>query len=662
MGRGATFRRLLDVEEVISVIQKHYSYEPRIEEVQVEVAIDRIVAEDVTCRIDIPPFRRATMDGYAVRSEDIYGVDEEDPARLKVTGRSEAGRPFRGEVKRREAVEASTGALIPEGADSVVPVERTDRIGGEVFIFRSQAPGDNVQPVGGDLNAGEILLFSGTSLGAREIGMLAASGVDRVRVIARPRVAIFSTGDELLPPGRSLDSGRIYDVNSSMLTAAVRADHGEPRFKGILGDDSKEISDGIKEAALSTDLILLSGSTSVGAGDALPEAMCSAGKPGILVHGIAIKPGKPTIIGMVNGKFVIGLPGYPTSSLTVYRVLISPLIRRMAGIEVETRVQIPARLSSKVNSVPGRRYFLPVNLVRGGRGEVIAFPVSTGSEAVSTLGRSDGYIEISKDAEFVDEGEDVLVTPLCEGMEPAHLSIIGSHCPGVELMLRALRREAPHIRYKSINVGSLGGFRAIKMGEADVAGVHAIDPETKSYNIPFMEKYAIGDVALLMGGYKRVQGLMVRKGNPKGIVGLEDIQRPDVKLINRKIGSGTRALLDLLVSKLAGEIGVDEDELKRGIGGYRRERKTHMSVAEAILSGEADVSLGIEYVAELRGLDFIPLAVEEYDLLVRRDRVEKEAVRQLIGLLRSKEFLEQLSRMPGYMLKEETGTILVDEA
>ncbi|HIE24071.1 MAG TPA: molybdopterin biosynthesis protein [Candidatus Korarchaeota archaeon] len=657
MRRRKEFRRLVTVEEVSRLIEEHFSYVPKTEEVPIEKAIGRILAEDISSEVDVPSFDRAMYDGYAMRAVDTFGADEENPAILKVIGTSEAGRPFRGSVSEGEAVEIATGAVIPPGANAVVPVERTQIKEGLLLVFKSVSPGANIQGAGTDIAAGETLLRSGTPLGPREIGLLAAIGRNKVKTIRRPIITIFSTGDELVSPGNPLDYGKIYDINSYTIATSVWQDGGEPRILGILPDKLEVMLDGIKKTIKWADMLIISGSTSAGAGDVVYRAIEEAGKPGILVHGVAMKPGKPFVLGVIEGKFVVGLPGYPTSSLITYRKFVSPIIRRMAGIQRLEPSPIKARMGRRVRSSPGRRNFLPVAVLSGAGGEALAFPIPTGSEAITTLSRADGYVEIPENVEYIDKGEVVLVIPFQEGVKPADLGFIGSHCPGANLLLSILA-ERENLRVVCVNVGSLGGFEAIRSGEADVSGVHALDPRTGTYNISFLDDYSLKDVAKLVRGYGRVQGLIVAEGNPKGIKGVEDLLREDVRFVNRNRGSGTRILLDHLLSKLASERKIEVEALIKQIKGYRFERKTHSGVAEAVARGEADVGFGIEYVARIKGLDFIPLTTERYDFLIRKDRLDKRSVKLFLSILRSDEFKNQLSNMPGYLVGGDIGSFM----
>jgi putative molybdopterin biosynthesis protein len=599
------------------------------------------------------------MDGYAVKAEDTFGAEEDNPIALKVVGKVEAGDVPAIEVERGTAVEISTGAVIPKGANAVVMVEYTSRDGDNVLIFKPVPPGANIMSAGSDIMAGELLVRRGTKLTAREIGVLASAGFDSVRVVKKPVVAVISTGNELIDPGEKLEFGKVYDVNTYTIGAGILENGGIPVFLGIARDNAEEIRSKIAEGLEIADIVILSGGTSAGIGDMIYRIIGEFGE--VLVHGVAVKPGKPTVIAVAswNGKTkpIFGLPGYPTSALMIFEIFVAPLIRLMSGLPGEEHKIVKARVPIKVFSAIGRREFLPVNLVEGERG-LMAYPLTDYSGAISTLAEADGFVEIPENKVFLEEGEEVEVRLFGE-IKPADLMIIGSHCVGIDVLLEVMRRRKP-LQAKVINVGSTGGIMAVKRGEADIAGTHLLDAETGEYNIPYLVKYGLKGKAVLVKGYVREQGFIVAKGNPKNIKGFEDLLREeDVTFINRNPGSGTRILLDMYLKEIAEEKGMSFDELRSLIKGYDVEAKSHTAVAIAILMGKADVGLGIRTVAERYGLDFIPVRPEEYDFVVRKDRLSKESVKLFLDTLTSKEFKAELERkLPGIMTTKDTGKIV----
>ncbi len=661
MGERKIFKTLISPEEALKRLEAHCKIAPLgVETVPLLEAYGRVVAEDVFSNVDVPGFDKAAMDGYAVKAADTFDAREDQPIRLRVTGVSQPGAPPKGEVKRGEAVEIGTGAPIPRGANAVVMVEYTQTVdGGELSAYRAVSPGENITSAGSDLMIGELVLRRGQKVTPREIGLLAAVGVGEVKVYRKPRVAVISTGNELVAPGRSLDYAKIYDVNSSSISASVMENGGAPLKQVIVRDDPVSIQQILVDAVKEADIILTSGSTSAGAGDIIYNVLDELGPPGILAHGLTVKPGKPTIVAVVRGRPVIGLPGYPTSALMIFNLVVVSIIRRMAGLpEGGEHPPLEAKAAVKIFSVKGRRELLPVQVVSSKRGRLV-YPVGGGSGAISSMALADGYIDIPKNQEFIEEGEGVKVRLFSSELHPSDIIIMGSHCTGVDLLLQHMRSSAPNLSFKVVNTGSVGGFQAVERGEADVAGVHLLDEETGEYNAPFLERFNLTGRAHLVRGYRREQGLIVAKRNPKNIRRFEDILRQDVSFINRNPGSGTRLLTDSMLNSVAEKKKVSFDELKKGIAGYDVEAKSHSAVAAAVAQERVDVGVGIKTVAHFYHLGFIPVADEMYDFLIPADRVEKESVKILLETLKSKKFHKDLGvKMPGLNATSETGVFL----
>ena len=647
------FKDVISIEEAIKKFYEYYKPEPKIEVVDLLNSAGRVAAEDVYASIDVPPFDRATMDGFAVRAENTFDADEDNPVRLKLVGKIEAGESASFEVADGCTTEIATGAVMPKGANAVVMVEYTRQVGEYVELYRPVSPGENVMAAGSDIMAGELILREGHRITHREVGVLAACGIREVKVYKKPRVAVISTGNELVEIGKELEMGKIYDTNSYAICAAIKENGGDPIFLGIARDNALDVRKLIEKGLEIADVVVTSGGTSAGAGDIVYRVL-NEWEPGVIVHGIAVKPGKPTIIAICNKKPVFGLPGYPTSALTIFEIFVAPLIRELAGIKDKKEERMRARLAVKTFSAQGRREYLPVNVVRGAQG-YSAYPVSGSySGAITALAFTDGFIEIPENTVLLEEGEEVDVRLFSE-LKPADLMIIGSHCVGVDALLRVMR-EKTNVFVKVINVGSTGGILAIKRGEADIAGTHLLD-ESGVYNEPIIRKYGLKNVVLIKG-YLREQGLIVKKENPKKIRSFKDFLREDVTIINRNRGSGTRILTDMYLKELAEEMGVEFNEIKRKIKGYDIEAKTHTSVAVAVLSGKADVGVGIKSVATAYGLDFIPLRAEEYDFLMRKDRYNKKEVKLFIETLLSERFKEEIKKIDGLRVYERTGEII----
>lgn len=604
------FHDLVTLEQAVELLSRQAAQMPP-EEVDILESYGRVLAEDVVAPVDVPPFDRSTVDGYAVVAESTYGASELTPVELRLVGRVEAGEWPTGEVRRGEVFEVATGAPLPRGADSVVMVEYTQERGGVVKVFRAVAPGENVMSAGADISQGEVVLRKCTRLTAREVGVLAALGIRKVKVVKRPRVAIISTGNELVAPGEALGLGKLYDVNSYALSAAVVETGGVPLVMGIVRDVAEEYRAAVERALSMSDVVLISGGTSAGVADVTYRVLGDMGK--ILFHGVMVKPGKPTLAAVVDGKLVIGLPGYPSSALMIFHSVVRPLLMRLQCLEPEPPAVYKARLALSVEGAKGRRALYPAVLVKSKDG-VKAFPLYAESGAISVLAKADGYFAVPENVEFLQEGEEVEVY-LFERYRPAELYFIGSHDPVVDAVVAKFN-------WKAIYVGSLGGLLALKRGEGEIAGVHLYDSETGEYNTSYVKKLGLRDVYVI-GLFEREQGLIVQRGNPKGIVDVRDLLREDVVIVNRPRGTGTRALFDLLLERLSTQLGVGVDDIKKKIRGYTHEVRTHTAVAAAVAQGRADVGLGVRYAAEAYGLDFIPIGWEQYDLVARKEAVDK---------------------------------------
>jgi putative molybdopterin biosynthesis protein len=405
------FRKLLSFDEAQKVIQQHFKPKPLgVEEIPLLEAANRVLAADTTANLCVPPFDRSTVDGYAVKAEDTYGAEQNMPIALKVGGIVNIGQAPRAKVRQGEAVEIVTGAPIPEGADAIVMVEYTERKGDCVRIFSAVTKDENVMQAGADIKKGETVLKRGDMLGSIEIGVLAALGMGKVKVYALPRVAVFSTGPEVVEPGRKLSFGKIYDINAYSLSTAVLESGGRPVYLGVFPDRLSELQKTLRHALTSADLVVTSGGVSVGPKDIMPKALDSLGKPGVIVCGIAIKPGKPATVASVDGKLVFSLPGHSTSALLVFHLLVRPIIQQMAGRKAEEFVNVKAVLSMRVFPAKGRRTFVMVRLRRDESNRLVAEPTPQGlSGAITTLLKADGFVEIAEDQQFIDAGEEVAV-------------------------------------------------------------------------------------------------------------------------------------------------------------------------------------------------------------------------------------------------------------
>ncbi len=593
------------------------------ESVPLEEALGRVLAQTIVSRVDVPFFDRSNVDGYAVRAEDTFGADETDPRFLKLSDEViHTSVVPRIEVRPGLATAIATGGVIPRGADAVVMVEYTMPRDGGIQVLRSVAPGNAISFAGTDIAAGETVLQRRTRLTSRETGVLAAIGYDRVPVFRRPRVAVLSTGDEIIPPGARMSVGKIFDSNAAILADAVREIGCEPVRLGIVPDDAGRIQAVLQKAVRECDLVLLSGGTSKGQGDLNYTVVEHLGAPGILVHGVALKPGKPLCLAQIGRTPLAILPGFPTSAVFTFHEFIAPVLRLMAGLSEKDPQQVSATMPMRVNSEKGRTEFLLVNLVQGRAGHS-AYPMGKGSGSVTAFSKADGFIAIGRNAEYVEEGEAVTVTLIGQELLLADLVVIGSHCVGLDWLVSRLGDEGYTV--KSIAVGSQGGLAAAKRGECDVAGTHLLDEASGEYNTPFLD-----DTLHLVRGYGRKQGFVYRADDARfaGLALEAALARArseaGILMINRNRGSGTRVLVDKLLG------GAKPT-------GYLVEAKSHNAVAAAVAQHRVDWGVAIEPVADALGLGFIPIVDEQYDLVIPKSRLDREPVQALLRLLATPE-------------------------
>ncbi|MBW2275118.1 MAG: molybdopterin biosynthesis protein [Deltaproteobacteria bacterium] len=596
------------------------------EELPIERVLGRVLAEDVRSEVDVPGFDRSNMDGFAVRAADTFGASEEEPQRFALNSETiPTGVMPRLEVTQGTATQIATGGVLPRGADAVVPVEHTDieeaseeaseesaEEKGTLLVRHSRVPGAAISFAGTDIGCGETVLFAGTRLSSRETGLLAAIGRSRVRVVRRPRVAILSTGDEIVQPGEAMRPGLVYDSNGRILADAVEELGAEARFMGAWRDDVDDLREALQSALRESDVVLLSGGTSKGEGD-LNAVVVAELDPGVLVHGVALKPGKPICLAAEGSKPVVILPGFPTSAIFTFHEFVAPVIRAMGGLAPAAREQVEARMALKCVSERGRLEYLLVGLVRKPEGGLAAYPMGKGSGSVTAFSRADGFVRIGRNREIVEENTQVEVTLVGHELPIADLVVIGSHCAGLDLIASALAREG--FTVKLLAVGSQGGLAAARRGECDVAPIHLLDTESGSYNEPFLSAGM-----RLLPGYTRMQGVVTRPEEERDTDAL--LADEGLRMVNRNRGAGTRVLID----ELLGE---------RRPPGFAYEPRSHYAVAAAVAQGRADWGVTIETVARQSQLRFRALQSEHYDFAVPEARWERPAVAALRRLLAS---------------------------
>ncbi|MEM4781758.1 MAG: molybdopterin biosynthesis protein [Halalkalicoccus sp.] len=593
------------------------------EAVPLREARGRVLAERIDAELDVPGFDRASMDGYAVRARDTFGADEADPAVLDLAGAVHAGEEPDVVVEPGACAEISTGAVMPTGADAVVMVERTDEVEGGIEIRTSLAPGDHVMLAGADVASGERALGPGTRLTAREIGLLSALGVDSVPVCAKPRVGIVSTGDELVRPGETLHSerGQIYDVNSYAIATAVEESGGEAVLYPHAGDDYGEMERILEEAAEECGLVLSSGSTSASAVDVIYRVIEERGE--LLLHGVAIKPGKPMLVGRFPESAYVGLPGYPVSALMIFRHFVAPAIREAAGLPEPPSSTVDAEMATEERYGEGRTRLMPVGLLESD-GETLAYPVDKGSGATTSLVEADGVVEVGPDTAYLAAGESVSVTLFSPDVRPPAIFGVGEDDPLLSRVLDELDRP----RY--LAVGSRQGLRRLDRGVPDFAVVSGpVERETPTVDL---------------GGWSREWGLVVAPGNPEGIEGLADLVDRDLRFINRPTDSGLRTTLSNAIVDLAEERGEKRHDLVEAIDGFELAARAHESPARNVADGRGDAGLGLRATAEKLDCGFVSLGEERVTALANPDRIEKPGVRTLREAIRGAD----VGALPGF--------------
>ena len=631
------FLQVLDRDEADRRFRAAINLTPcGIETVPLDAALGRVLSAHVVSLVDVPFFDRSNVDGFAVMAQDTFGATEEAPRSLLVAEEEiHTGVVPTAAVESGKAMLIATGGMVPRGADAVVMIEDTDTREGKIYVTRAVTPGTGISFAGTDLSAGETVLRRGRVLTSRDTGVLAAIGVDHVNVWRKPIVAILSTGDEIIAPGHPMQPAKVYDSNAQVLADAVRELGGEPRRLGIVQDDLAALRERLRHALEFADIVLMSGGTSKGAGDVSYRVVSELGDPGIVAHGVALKPGKPICLAATGGRAVVVLPGFPTSAIFTFHEFVAPVIRMLAGRGSQERTIVPAKLAVKVNSEIGRTEYLLVGLVEtgdeGAGTSLAAYPMGQGSGSVTTFSRADGFATIGRHEEIVHAGTTIDVQLLGRELQLADLVVIGSHCIALDYLLGELQRQG--VRSKFLAVGSTAGLEAAKRGECDVAGIHLLDPKTNQYNRPFLTPSL-----QLVQGYGRLQGIVFRPGDVRfeGRTPQEAIAQaahdPACMMVNRNQGSGTRVLIDKLL----------RGNRPRG---YAVQPRNHNAVAAAVAQHRADWGMTLDTIARGSGLGFLPVQAEQYDFVVPASRATRPGVVALKKLLEQASTREALARL-----------------
>ena len=605
------------------------------EMVSVQNACGRITARAVYAAICAPHYAASAMDGIAVHAKDTFGATETTPVRLTP----------------QQYMVVDTGDPVPEDCDAVIMVE--DIVRGEdesVTIYAAAAPWQHIRQIGEDICAGEMILASYMEVTPAAIGAMIAGGVLEIEVIKKPVIGIIPTGDEIVAPCADPKPGDILEFNSSIFSAMVQEWGAEAKTYPIVPDRFDAIREMVARAADECDIVLLNAGSSAGREDYSVSVIRELGD--VVYHGIAIKPGKPAILGLRGAVPILGVPGYPVSGIIVIEELLKPLVAEwfhsnMAPVQLAT-----ATLTRPV--VSGLKYqeFVRVRMGEVG-GKLTASPLSRGAGVVSSFMKADGILEVPQGTEGYEAGEEVQVRLLSTPEKLQNtLVVIGSHDPLLDEVADMMHRADPTVFMSSSHVGSMGGIMAIRRGEAHAGGCHLLDTETGVYNLSFLKKYFPNGGIRLVRCVGRQQGLMLAKGNPLDIKEFADIAKNGVRYVNRQKGSGTRVLMDYLCEQYA--VNVSD------IYGYEREELTHTSVAAQIANGSADAGMGIYSAAQLYDLDFLPICIEEYDLIIPDHAWETPVVQQLIATLKSPAFREKMLAMGGYTVDHPGEIIPLD--
>ena len=610
------------------------------EEIAIDDALDRVTAEPVFAKISSPHYHASAMDGICVRAEDTFGATEFIGKKLTLV---DADSPGSDAFKY-----VDTGNALPAWANAVIMIEKVHQLNAKtVEIFESVAPWNHVRLVGEDVVATELLLPRAHRLRPYDMGALLAAGHTTVRVKARPRVGIIPTGDELIQPGEEPTPGAVIDFNSTVLAGFVREWGGSPVKYPRAKDDETLLRAAVERAAAECDLVTIIAGSSAGEHDLTSDVVANAGE--LLVHGIDVMPGKPAVLGTLAGKPVLGVPGYPVSAIVIAREILRPALEKFLSNAAPTLPSVRALVPKKIASHLGLEEFIRVTLGRVGE-KLVAVPLARGAGVITTMVHADGLMRIPSLVEGLNAGEAAEVE-LLRPMVDIENTILctGSHDLAIGVLEDQLKRRHPELKIAASNVGSLGGLLALQRGETHIAGTHLLDPDSGVYNIPDIQRVIPQVPAILLHLAQREQGILVARGNPKAIRTLQDLTRDDIRFVNRQPGSGTRVLLDYELKKLS----IDGT----AIAGYEREEFTHMAVGVAVASGLADAGLGVRAAAQALTLDFIPIASEQYDLLVDRRFFDCRRGEELLAIICSKSFKTAVSALGGYDTAK-TGVVL----
>lgn len=625
-----------EFEDALKLYFSKLNVEKRSEYIKPEEAIGRITAEPVYSKISSPFYNSSAMDGIALKSEITLGANEKNHKIL------EEGKDY---------IVVDTGDPIPKEYDCVIMVEDLIKVDdNKVEIYKSAASFQNIRPLGEDIVENSLIIPSGHKIRPVDIGAMLAGGVNDIYVYKKPLVGIIPTGTELVEPGTSpLKIGDIIDFNSRTFAAQVYQYGGIAKRYLIVKDDYERIKGTIKKAVEECDIVLVNAGSSAGREDFTSKVIGELGE--VYIHGVAIKPGKPVILGKIDNKPVIGIPGFPVSAYIIMEQFVRRIVEEFSGEKEFQYKKIKGTLSRRIMSSLKHLEFVRVKLGKVGD-KLIVTPLNRGAGAIMSLVRADGILEVPQNVEGIEAGTEVEVKLLKDENEINNTIVcIGSHDPILDIIADLIHVQNKKYYLSSAHVGSMGGIMALKNSETHIAPIHMLDMDTGEYNKSYIEKYLKDKDMALIKCVKRIQGIMVPKGNPNKIASISDIWSKKLKFVNRQRGAGTRLLFDYNLKQL--KIN------PREIEGYSREEYTHLGVAAAVVNGDADCGLGVYSAAIMMGLEFIPVCNEEYDIAIPKEFLDKQMIVEFIKVIKSHEFKEKLDCLGGYDYSEAGKIILL---
>jgi putative molybdopterin biosynthesis protein len=621
--------------EALREILDYASLSPKTELIPISDALGRITAEPIFANVSMPHYHASAMDGVAVNAEETYEAHEQRPLHLK---------------KGEQFVYVDTGNAIPQQFNAVVMIENVQILDeNTIEIIEPATPWQHIRPIGEDIVQEEMLFPQGHQLRPADLGALLAAQVTMVPVAKKPLVTIIPTGNELIQADAALAAGKIIEFNGTVFANYIKEWGGNPDLKGIVRDEPENIKKALVDAVETSDIIVINAGSSAGSKDYTVHIIAELGT--VFTHGVATRPGKPVILGEINGKIVVGVPGYPVSAYLALEWFVRPLVCQYLQVPVPKRQTLQVKLGRRIVSTMGAEDFIRMNIGYV-NGQFIANPLTRAAGVTMSLVRADGLLVIPPELLGYEQGDTVEIE-LLRPLEEIKSAIVfsGSHDMTIDLLSSQLKRERTSMKIVSSHVGSMAGVMAIRKGEAHVAGIHLLDPETKEYNISYVKKLLAGHDVVLYPFLKRTQGWIVPQGNPLGVTGVAELAQTQADYANRQKGAGTRILFDLLLK----EQGLTPEQ----INGYDREMFSHLSVAAEVKGNERAVGLGIYPAAKAMNLEFIPVADESYDLLMTKAFFESEKGRWLQTVIQSEAFKAEVDKIGGYKVVSQAEPVFL---